>query len=30
MALNFGLDKSSDVIWGFPVEIGNDFQALRG
>ena len=28
-ALKFGLDKFSDVIWGFPVEIETDCQALR-
>ncbi|KAF8824330.1 hypothetical protein HHX47_DHR8000253 [Lentinula edodes] len=28
-ALKFGLDKFSDMIWGFPVEIETDCQALR-
>jgi hypothetical protein len=28
-ALKFGLDKFSDIIWGFPVEIETDCQALR-
>ena len=28
-ALKFGLDKFSDTIWGFPVEIETDCQALR-
>jgi hypothetical protein len=28
-ALKFGLDKFSDTIWGFPVEIKTDCQALR-
>lgn len=28
-ALKFGLDKFSDVIWGFPVEVETDCQALR-
>jgi len=29
VALKFGLDKFSDIIWGFPVEIETDCQALR-
>jgi transposase InsO family protein len=28
-ALKFALDKFSDIIWGFPVEIETDCQALR-
>jgi len=28
-ALKFGLDKFSDIVWGFPVEIETDCQALR-
>jgi hypothetical protein len=28
-ALKFGLNKFSDTIWGFPVEIETDYQALR-
>ena len=28
-ALKFGLDKFSDTIWGFPVEVETDCQALR-
>ncbi|GAW03058.1 Retrovirus-related Pol polyprotein from transposon opus Includes: ame: Full=Protease [Lentinula edodes] len=28
-ALKFGLDKFSDMIWGFPIEIETDCQALR-
>jgi hypothetical protein len=28
-ALKFMLDKFSDIIWGFPVEIEMDCQALR-
>ena len=28
-ALKFGLDKFSNVTWGFPVEIETDCQALR-
>ena len=28
-ALKFGLDHFSDIIWGFPVEIETDCQALR-
>jgi hypothetical protein len=28
-ALKFGLDKFSNIIWGFPVEIETDCQALR-
>ena len=28
-ALKFGLDKFADIIWGFPVEIETDCQALR-
>jgi len=28
-ALKFGLDKFSDIIWGFPVEVETDCQALR-
>lgn len=28
-ALKFGLDKFSDMIWGFPVEVETDCQALR-
>jgi hypothetical protein len=28
-ALKFGLDKFSDLIWGFPVEIKMDCQALQ-
>jgi hypothetical protein len=28
-ALKFSLDKFSDVVWGFPVEIETDCQALR-
>lgn len=28
-ALKFGLDKFEDMIWGFPVEIETDCQALR-
>src|SRR6267154_4233092 len=28
-ALKFGLDKFSDMVWGFPVEIETDCQALR-
>lgn len=28
-ALKFGLDKFTDIIWGFPVEIETDCQALR-
>ena len=28
-ALKFGLDKFADTIWGFPVEIETDCQALR-
>ena len=28
-ALNFALDKFNDIIWGFPVEIEMDCQALR-
>jgi hypothetical protein len=27
--LKFGLDKFSDIVWGFPVEIETDCQALR-
>jgi hypothetical protein len=27
--LKFALDKFSDVIWGFPVEVETDCQALR-
>ena len=27
-ALKFGLDKFSDTIWGFPVEVETDCQAL--
>jgi hypothetical protein len=28
-ALKFGLDKFSDITWGFPIEIETDCQALR-
>jgi hypothetical protein len=28
-ALKFGLDKFSDVVWGFPVEIETDCQVLK-
>lgn len=28
-ALKFGLDRFSDIVWGFPVEIETDCQALR-
>ena len=28
-ALKFGLDKFTDTIWGFPVEVETDCQALR-
>jgi hypothetical protein len=28
-ALKFGLDKFSDIVWGFPVEIETDCQALK-
>jgi hypothetical protein len=28
-ALKYGLDKFSDIIWGFPVEIETDCQALK-
>jgi transposase InsO family protein len=28
-ALKFALDKFSDIIWGFPIEIETDCQALR-
>lgn len=28
-ALKFALDKFSDTIWGFPVEIETDCSALR-
>jgi hypothetical protein len=28
-ALKFGLDKFTDMVWGFPVEIETDCQALR-
>jgi hypothetical protein len=28
-ALKFGLDKFTDIIWGFPVEVETDCQALR-
>jgi hypothetical protein len=28
-ALKFGLDKFLDIVWGFPVEIETDCQALR-
>ncbi|OJT14782.1 Retrovirus-related Pol polyprotein from transposon 297, partial [Trametes pubescens] len=28
-ALKFGLDKFTDIIWGFPVELETDCQALR-
>jgi hypothetical protein len=28
-ALKFSLDKFSDIVWGFPVEIETDCQALR-
>jgi hypothetical protein len=28
-ALKFGLDKFTDIIWGFPVEMETDCQALR-
>jgi hypothetical protein len=28
-ALKFGLDKFSDVTWGFPIEVETDCQALR-
>ena len=28
-ALKFGLDKFTDIIWGYPVEIETDCQALR-
>jgi hypothetical protein len=27
-ALKFGLDKFADIIWGFPVEVETDCQAL--
>jgi len=29
VALKFGLDQSSDIIWGYPVEIETDCQALK-
>jgi hypothetical protein len=28
-ALKFALDKFDDIIWGFPVELETDCQALR-
>jgi hypothetical protein len=28
-ALKFGLDKFSDITWGFPIEVETDCQALR-
>ena len=28
-ALKFGLDKFSDITWGFPIEIETDCQALH-
>jgi hypothetical protein len=28
-ALKFGLDKFTDIVWGFPIEIETDCQALR-
>ncbi|OJT14657.1 Retrovirus-related Pol polyprotein from transposon opus [Trametes pubescens] len=28
-ALKFGLDKFTDIVWGFPVELETDCQALR-
>lgn len=28
-ALKFALDRFSNIIWGFPVEIETDCQALR-
>lgn len=28
-ALKFGLDKFSDIVWGFPIEIETDCHALR-
>ena len=29
VTLKFGLDKFSDITWGFPIEVGTNCQALR-